>query len=137
MTNYLLSKNKLQYHQQQGFTLLEVLVAITLTALVLGNLFALQSQSKHLAFKAQINLQKVINQRAYLNATWISNKALDSYVDELSHNNIFSVNGRSDVKKPAEQSQNLKFSLEEFTIVNQDNDVLLRTIRVNYPSAKD
>jgi len=41
-----------KHQQSNGFTLLEVLIAITLTALVLGSLFALKSKSHQLQFKS-------------------------------------------------------------------------------------
>ena len=115
--------------KQRGFTLLEVLIAITLTALVLGNLFALQSQSKRLSYKAQVNLQKNINQRAYFNAAWINDRQLDSYMDELSRHSDYSVNNKSALKKPETQVKPLNFSLESFAIVNQKNEVLLNSVR--------
>lgn len=116
--------------KNQGFTLLEVLISITLTALVLGNLFALQSQSKRLSFKAQSNLQKNINQRAYLNAAWISNRQLDSYMEELSRSAHYSVDKRVEVKKPETQTKPLKFALESFDIVNQHDEVILSSVRL-------
>lgn len=116
--------------KQSGFTLLEVLISITLTALVLGNLFALQSQSKRLNFKAQTNLQKNINQRAYLNAVWINNLQLDSYMDELSQLTKYSVDNSKALKKPEAQSKPVNFSLESFDIVNQNNEVILSSVRL-------
>ena len=115
--------------KQQGFTLLEVLIAITLTALVLGSLFALQSQSKRLSYKAQMNLHKNINQRAYFNAAWISDRRLDSYMDELSQHSDYSVDHKSALKKPETQVKPINFSLESFAIVNQKNEVLLTSVR--------
>ncbi|MCU7940603.1 MAG: prepilin-type N-terminal cleavage/methylation domain-containing protein [gamma proteobacterium symbiont of Bathyaustriella thionipta] len=115
--------------KQQGFTLLEVMIAITLTALVLGNLFALQSQSKRLSFKAQMNLHKNINQRAYFNAAWINNRRLDSYMDELSRHSDYSVANESELKIPQEQVKPLNFSLESFTIMNHENETVLSSVR--------
>ena len=116
--------------KQRGFTLLEVLIAITLTALVLGNLFALQSQSKRLSFRAEMNLQKNINQRAYFNAAWINTRQLDAYMNELSHRSDYSIDNRSVLKKPETQSRPLNFSLESFDIVNQKNEVILSSVRL-------
>jgi len=99
MMNHKMKPSLNNQKKNQGFTLLEVLVSITLTALVLGNLFALQSQSKRLSFKAQSSLARTINQRAYFNAAWISNRERDSYMDELSDLN-YSV----DNKKNTEQA---------------------------------
>lgn len=122
MTNGKAKKNR-------GFTLLEVLVSITLTALVLGNLFALQSQSKRLSFKAQTNLLQTINQRAYFNAAWISNRELDSYLDDLSESGL-SVDNKKSLKKPENQTKAIKYSLESFDIVNEQNDIILSSVRV-------
>ncbi len=108
---------------------MEVLVAITLTALVLGNLLALQSQSKQLSFKAQTTLAKTINQRAYLNAAWISNRELDSYMDELSETG-YTVDNKKELKKPEQQTKPLKFSLQSFDIVDENKEVVLSSVRV-------
>ncbi|MDX2504215.1 MAG: prepilin-type N-terminal cleavage/methylation domain-containing protein [Gammaproteobacteria bacterium] len=116
--------------QQQGFTLLEVLIAITLTALVLGNLLALQSQSKRLSFKAQLNLQKNIEQRSYFNAAWINNRKLDSYMDKLSRRSDYSVDNNKTLKKPKTQTSPLNFSLEAFDIVNRENEAVLSSVRL-------
>lgn len=115
---------------QRGFTLLEVLIAITLTALVLGSLFALQSQSKRLSYKAQMNLQKNIKQRAYFNAAWINDRQLDSYMDELSHYPGYSVDNKSALNKPDIQAQPVNFFLESFSIVNQNNEVRITSVRL-------
>lgn len=116
-------------NNNKGFTLLEVMVAITLTALVLGNLFALQSQSKKLSFKAQTSLAKTINQRAYLNAAWVSNRELDSYLDELSDSG-YTVANKKELKKPEQQTKPLKFSLQSFDIVDENKEVVLSSVRI-------
>ena len=50
--------------EQQGFTLLEVLVALTITGMVLGSLFALAAGSKQLAFRSGESLDVAIEARA-------------------------------------------------------------------------
>ena len=49
--------------EQQGFTLLEVLVALTITGMVLGSLFALAAGSKQLAFRSGESLDVAIEAR--------------------------------------------------------------------------
>jgi prepilin-type N-terminal cleavage/methylation domain-containing protein len=115
--------------KKKGFTLLEVLVSITLTALVLGNLFALQSQSKRLTFKAKNTLLKTINQRAYLNAAWLSNRVLDSYMDDFSES-AYSVENEKKLKKPEEQNKPIKHSLHSFSIVNEKKEIILSSVRI-------
>ncbi len=116
-------------HPQKGFTLLEVLVSITLTSLVLGNLFALQSQSKRLSFKAQTNLVKTINNRAYLNASWISNKEVDTYLADMSHSQLSTAHKKT-LKKPADKQSPEKYFLESFDIVDKNNETILTTVRI-------
>jgi len=115
--------------KQKGFTLLEVLVSITLTSLVLGNLFALQSQSKRLSFKAQTNMVKTINNRAYLNASWISNRDGDAYLDELSDLQLSTANKKT-LKQPIDKNTPANYTLESFDIVDKNNEVILTTVRI-------
>lgn len=115
--------------QPKGFTLLEVLVAITLTALVLGNLFALQSQSKRLSFKAQAAISTIIKQRSYLNAAWLSESQQDAYLTELSGSD-YSISNTIALKKPEKQNKPLKYSLQSFTITDKNNEVVLSSVRM-------
>ena len=116
-------------HHCQGFTLLEILVAITLTALVLGNLFVLQSQSKHLSLKAQTQLLHTINQRAYLNAAWSSDHELDSYLDEFAQMG-YTLDNKQSLKKIEVQKQSQKIFLQSFDIVNEHREVILHSVRI-------
>jgi len=114
----------------QGFTLLEVLIAVTLTAMVLGNLLALQSQSKRLAFKADNVLQKTINQRAYFNAAWVDSQQDSFYLDKLQADEIYSADNAKALKKPEAQSKPLKFHLESFQIVDKQGNIVLSSVRL-------
>jgi prepilin-type N-terminal cleavage/methylation domain-containing protein len=114
----------------QGFTLLEVLIAVTLTAIVLGNLLALQSQSKRLAFKAEAVLQKTINQRAYFNAAWVDSRQASFYLDDLQGHEVYSTENTKALKKPEAQSKPLKFHLESFRIVDKQGNIVLSSVRL-------
>lgn len=50
--------------RQNGFTLLEVMIALTITGLVLGGLLSLSAGSKRLAVSAQDTLQEAVQRRA-------------------------------------------------------------------------
>ena len=52
--------------RQSGFTLLEVMIALTLTGLVLGGLLSLSAGSKRLAVTAQQTLHDAVQRRAAL-----------------------------------------------------------------------
>lgn len=50
--------------RQNGFTLLEVMIALTITGLVLGGLLSLSAGSKRLAVSAQDTLHEAVQRRA-------------------------------------------------------------------------
>ena len=68
---------------QQGFTLLEVMVALTISGMVLGALFSLAAGSKQLAARAQDSLQDSTNARAAVNFALLDNefRSIQSVLD--------------------------------------------------------
>lgn len=62
---------------QHGFTLLEVMIALTITAMVMGGLFTLSAGSKQLAFRAQQSLQDSTAARAAVNEALLDNEFRD------------------------------------------------------------
>lgn len=63
--------------QIRGFTLLEVMVALTITSLVLGGLFSLAAGSKQLAVRTQSTLQDTMAARAHINFALLDNEYRD------------------------------------------------------------
>lgn len=63
--------------RSRGFTLLEVMVALTITSLVLGGLFSLAAGSKQLAVRTQSTLQQTMAARASINAALLDNEFRD------------------------------------------------------------
>lgn len=61
----------------RGFTLLEVMIALTITAMVMGGLFTLSAGSKQLAFTAQQSLQNSTAARAAVNEALLDNEFRD------------------------------------------------------------
>ena len=60
-----------------GFTLLEVIVALTITGFVLGSLFTLVAGSKQLSWRSQQSLVRAINARAQINYSLLENEYID------------------------------------------------------------
>ncbi|MDP2283570.1 MAG: prepilin-type N-terminal cleavage/methylation domain-containing protein [Pseudohongiella sp.] len=61
----------------RGFTLLEVMIALTITAMVMGGLFTLSAGSKQLAVRAQQSLQGSTASRAAVNQALLDNEFRD------------------------------------------------------------
>lgn len=67
-----------------GFTLLEVLIALTITSMVLGSLFALAAGSKQLAVRTQSSLHDTMQARAHINFALLDNefRSIEPILDE-------------------------------------------------------
>lgn len=115
-------------NNQQGFTLLEILIAITLTSLVLGSLFVLQSNSSKLAFKADTKIYDNISLRAALNTALLANNN-SNFSDEILKDNHYQITNVTPLEKPENQSHQLKWQLEKFDIVDDQNNILISSIR--------
>jgi prepilin-type N-terminal cleavage/methylation domain-containing protein len=65
---------QLKHLPQAGFTLLEVMIALTITAMVLGGLFSLAAGSKQLAVRTQSALAASTQFRAGINFALLDNQ---------------------------------------------------------------
>ena len=122
-------KTERYYNKQRsnGFTLLEVLIAITLTGLVMGSLFAMQSQNKQLTFRSVAALDRITEQRALINAAWIGLK-------QEQQKNYYIENSKIvDIPETLENQQgyikSLKFQLQSLDITDSSHQVLFSTMR--------
>ncbi len=122
-------KTEIYYNKQRsnGFTLLEVLIAITLTGLVMGILLAMQSQNKQLTFRSLAALDRITEQRALINAAWIGLK-------QEQQKNYYIENSKIvDIPETLENQQgyikSLKFQLQSLDITDSSHQVLFSTMR--------
>lgn len=105
---------------QQGFTLLEVMVALTITALVLGSLFTLATGSKQLAFRSKQSLARAVEARAAINFAFLQ----DEYgeVEPAIDNERFTIRGEEylDVVTRKTEPNNIKF--QHFEVIDEQTD---------------
>lgn len=120
--------------QQQGFTLLEVMVALTISAMILGGLFALAAGSKQLALRAQDSLQLSTSNRAVINFALLDNefRDIEAVLDE-SRYQIRAVDVLPDVERRTAPMNDLLQAYE--VIDNQTGEVIngVRWIRFDLP----
>jgi len=110
---------------QRGFTLLEVLVAITLTALVMGSVFSLQSQNSRLAVNAIETIDETVNRRAALNLAWIE-------VD-IFENLAYKVDNEVKLPIPDQLEGKIKdnmLGLESFELLDDKGNVMHTSVRL-------
>jgi len=115
--------------QAPGFTLLEVMVALAITALVIGTLFSLLAGSKRLAFSALDNIDRAIYARAALSAAQAEvepdyPKLPDHYAQKIT------LQIGELLEKPERETAKSTYALEPYTLVGPSGEVLGSSVRV-------
>ncbi|MEY3220386.1 MAG: hypothetical protein RIT27_1743 [Pseudomonadota bacterium] len=101
--------------KQQGFTILEVLLALAITALALGSIMSLSVGSKRLAFKAEENLNEILFLRASLNIGQLQRKPeYPKYPPDYAEKII--IETKELVEKTPRQTKQILFALETYQL---------------------
>ncbi len=106
---------------QQGITLIEVIVALTITGFLLGGLFSLVGGSKQLSWRAEDALVRAIQQRAAWNFALLDNEYAD--LEAILDDDYYEVRELDDIEAPDRQTQSLQYTLRALELVSEDGDV--------------
>ena len=106
---------------QQGFTLIEVIVALTITGLLLGGLFSLVGGSKQLSWRSEDALVRAMQQRAAWNFALLDNEYAD--LETILDDDYYEVRELDDFEAPDRQTQSLQYTLRALELVSEDGDV--------------
>ncbi len=107
--------------RQQGFTLLEVIVALTITGMVLGSLFALAGGSKQLAFRSGESLHTAIKARAAVNFALLQDEYSD--VEEIMEGDErFDIRADDYLDFPPRKTQPTTFKLQSYSVIDEETD---------------
>jgi len=102
---------------QRGFTLLEVIVALTITAMVLGSLFALAAGSKQLAFRSGQSLNTAIAERAKINFALLEDEYAD--VEIAIDDERFRIRPEEYLDPVTRKTSALSYKLQHFEVVDE------------------
>ena len=107
--------------KQRGFTLLEVVVALTITGMVLGSLFALAGGSKQLAFRSTQSLDTAIEARAAINFALLQDEYRE--VEEIMEGNErFSIRANEYLEAVPRKTAPTYFKLQSYEVIDEDTD---------------
>ena len=106
---------------QQGFTLIEVIVSATITGFLLGGLFSLVGGSKQLSWRSEEALVRAIQQRAAWNFALLDNEYAD--LETILDDDYYEVREQDDIDAPDRQTQSLQYTLRALELVSEDGDV--------------
>ena len=106
--------------RQTGFTLLEVIVALTITGFVLGGLFSLVGGSKQLSWRSEASLISATRLRAITNFALLENEYHD--VELILQDRSYEIRPLELLEDPERKTQATEFVLQGYEIVNTEND---------------
>lgn len=122
--------------KQHGFTLLEVLVALTITSLVLGGIFTLAAGSKRLAVSTQHSVQDSAAIRAKINLALIDNQFRDLQLPQSMEDNAYLIETGERPEDPIRRTEPMRDLLQLYNIEYPDQETSLigtRWIRLELP----
>lgn len=112
----------MQRSKARGFTLLEVMVAMTITGLALGALLSVVAGSKRLAFSAQQALEHSIAVRSLINLAQLNDERGTVVVD-LSNRDLQLFDSQ-ELEPPERKTQATTQDLRGYQVV-EDGEVIL------------
>lgn len=113
--------------RQIGFTLLEVLVALTITGMVLGSLFALAAGSKQLAYRSGESLDVAIEARARVQFSLLQDEYRD--VEDILEGDRFEIRANEYLEPVIRKTEPLAFKLQHYEIIDEETDEIISGTR--------
>ena len=120
--------------KQDGFTLLEVIVALAITGFILGGLFSLLGSSKQLSWRSEENLLRAARVRAATNFALLQNEFRD--VEEILKDDGYEIRSLGLLDDPIRKTEPLLYALQQYQITDDSRDEQFfgsRWIRLNLP----
>ena len=120
--------------KQDGFTLLEVIVALTITGFILGGLFSLLGSSKQLSWRSEENLLRASRVRAATNFALLQNEFRN--VEEILKDDGYGIRSLELLDDPIRKTEPLLWALQRYQITEDSRDEQFfgsRWVRLNLP----
>ncbi|RKZ41129.1 MAG: hypothetical protein DRR16_21470 [Candidatus Parabeggiatoa sp. nov. 3] len=115
--------------KQTGFTLLEVLVALTIVGIALGSVFGLLAGSKRLAFKAVDDIERTVFLRSAINAAQVLEEPEYPALPERYKNSL-TLQTDELLEKPERQTRAMRLGLELYILRDDEKGIEFRTVRL-------
>lgn len=119
---------------QNGFTLLEVIVALAITGVVLAAIFSLVGGSKQLSWRSKESLVRATEVRAVTNFALLQNEFRG--VEKILNSENYDIRSIGVLVDPARKTQPMLNALQGFEVINEARDEEIigsRWIRLNLP----
>lgn len=108
--------------QANGFTLLEVMVALTITGLALGGLFGVVAGNKRLAWRSEQALLESMRVRSLINFTQLNNERGEIIID--LENNALKLTDDLALEVPERKTMGSTQALRSYEIRDANDEVV-------------
>jgi general secretion pathway protein I len=115
--------------KQNGFTLLEIIIAMSIISLALGTSFSLLANSKRLAFKATYQIEQVVFLRSVIN---ISQLREEPEYPEHPDNHVRNLTLSSDevLEPPVRQTSKIQLGIEPYMLEDKERGIKIPIMRL-------
>jgi len=116
-------------NKQDGFTLLEIIVAMAIIAMALGTSFSLLANSKRLAFRAAYQIEQVVFLRSMVN---ISQLREEPEYPEHPDNHVRNIELSSDdvLEPPVRQTGKIQIGVEPYLLEDEERGIKIPILRL-------
>lgn len=101
----------------RGFTLLEVLVALTIAGFALGSLFAVIGGNKRLAWRSEEALVRSTQARNLINYSQLQDSRGEVFIDLENDDLLLSSGG--EFERPIRKTRDTEFALRQFEVLDE------------------
>jgi len=113
---------KRKFDPRRGFTLLEVMVALTITGIALGSLFGIIAGNKRLAWHSEESLVKTMQARSLINFSQLKDERGDASVDFQNLDLI--INSGYELDIPERKTQASRLALREYEMFDEVGELI-------------
>lgn len=105
-----------------GFTLLEVMVALTITGMALGSLFGVIAGNKRLAWRSEASLVKTMQVRSLINYSQLNDERGEVYVD--FENEDLRIGTGYVIEPPTRKTQASTLALRQYEVFDDFGELI-------------
>jgi len=107
----------------KGFTLLEVMVALTITGMALGGLFGIIAGNKQLAWRSEQALYDANQIRSLINFSQLNDDRGELVVDFQNEELILSID--EEIEEPERKTQPMLYTLKKYEVLDPYGELLV------------